>query len=49
MARMIEDEANALDDEITYADISLTSGKGGIFTKQRELIDALNKESIDFN
>ena len=48
MARMSEDEANALDEEITNADIMLTPGKGGIFTRQRELIDALDRASSDY-
>ena len=48
MARMTEEEANALDEEITNADITLISGKGGIFTRQRELIDALDRASADY-
>jgi hypothetical protein len=39
MARMTEEEANALDEEITSADITLKPGEGGIFTRQRELLD----------
>ena len=45
---MSEEEAEALDNEITNADISLKPGKGGIFTRQRELIDALDKASADY-
>ena len=48
MARMTEEEANALDKEITNADITLKSGKGGIFIRQRELIDALDQASADY-
>ncbi|MDR2543193.1 MAG: hypothetical protein LBC80_07080 [Treponema sp.] len=48
MARMTEEEANALDEEITNADITLKPGKGGIFTRQRELIDALDHVSADY-
>jgi len=48
MARMTEEEASALDDEITNADISLKPGTGGIFTRQRELIDALDRVSADY-
>ena len=48
MARMTEEEANALDEEITNADITLMPGKGGIFTRQRELIDALDRASADY-
>ena len=48
MARMTEEEANALDEEITNADITLTPGGGGMFTRQRELLDALDKASADY-
>ena len=48
MARMTEEEANALDEEITNADIVLKAGKGGIFTRQRELIDSLDRASADY-
>ena len=48
MARMTEEEANTLDEEITNADITLTSGRGGIFTRQRELLDALDRASADY-
>ena len=48
MARMTEEEANALDEEITNADITLKPGKGGIFTRQRELLDALDRASVDY-
>jgi hypothetical protein len=48
MARMTEAEADALDEEITNADITLKPGKGGIFTRQRELIDALDRVSADY-
>ena len=42
MAQMTEEEADALDEEITRAEITLKPGEGGIFTRQRELIDALD-------
>ena len=48
MARMTEEEADALDVEITNADITLKPGKGGIFTRQRELLDALDQASADY-
>jgi len=48
MARMTEEEADALDDEITNADITLKKGNGGIFTRQRELLDALDRASADY-
>jgi len=48
MARMTEEEAFALDEEITNADITLKPSKGGIFTRQRELLDALDRASVDY-
>ncbi|GHV88399.1 hypothetical protein AGMMS50267_07700 [Spirochaetia bacterium] len=48
MPRMTEEEANVLDEEITNADITLKPGKGGIFTRQRELLDALDRVSADY-
>jgi len=48
MARMTEEEADALDVEITNADIKLKPGEGGIFTRQRNLLDALDRASADY-
>jgi len=48
MARMTEEEANALDEEITNSDITLKKSNGGIFTRQRELLDALDRASADY-
>ena len=48
MARMTEEEANALDKEITNAEITLKHGEGGIFTYQRKLLDALDRASADY-
>jgi hypothetical protein len=48
MARMTEEEAAALDVEITNADITLKPGEGGIFTRQRNLLDALDRASADY-
>ena len=45
---MTEEEANALDEAITNADISLKSGDYGMFTRQRDLIDALDRASADY-
>jgi hypothetical protein len=47
MARMTEEEANALDEAITNADITLKPGKGGIFTRQRDLLDAQDRSGDD--
>jgi hypothetical protein len=48
MARMTEEEADALDEEITNADIALKPCEGGIFTRQRKLLDALDQASVDY-
>ena len=48
MPRMTEEEADALDDEITNADITLKPGKGGIFTQQRELLNILGPTTADY-
>ena len=48
MARMTEEEADALTDEIANADITLKPSKGGMFMRQRELIDALDRISADY-
>ena len=48
MARMTEEEAWALDEEITGADITLKSGRSGMFTRQRNLVDALDRASADY-
>jgi hypothetical protein len=45
---MTEEEANALDEEITGVDITLKPGKGGLFMRQRNLIDALDRASADY-
>jgi hypothetical protein len=48
MAIMTEEEADALDEVISNANIKLRPGKGGIFTRQRELLDALDRASSDY-
>ena len=48
MAQMTEEEANALDEEITNAEITLKPGDGGMFIRQRQLIDALDHVSADY-
>ena len=45
---MTEEEANALDEEITNAEITLKPGSGGMFIRQRQLIDALDRVSADY-
>jgi len=48
MARMTEEEADAMDEEITNADITIIRGAGGLFTRQRELLDAMDRTSADY-
>jgi hypothetical protein len=48
MVRMTEEVADALDVEITNADVTLNPGESGIFTRQRNLIDALDRASADY-
>jgi hypothetical protein len=45
---MTEEEADALDIEITNADITLKPCEDGIFTRQRNLLDALDRASADY-
>jgi hypothetical protein len=49
MARMTEKEASVLSEEIANANITLTfGGEAGVFTRQRNLIDALDRISADY-
>jgi hypothetical protein len=48
VARMTEEEANALDDLLTKTDIKLKPGKGGLFTRQRELLEVLDHATADY-
>ena len=48
MARMTEEEADYWDELVTNTDIKLIPGKKGIFTRQRELIEALDRASADY-
>jgi len=48
MTQMTEEEADALSDEIANADITLKPGSDGIFTRQGNLINALDKASADY-
>jgi len=45
---MTEEEADALSDEIANADITLEPDSGGMFTRQRELVEALDRASADY-
>jgi len=49
MARMTEEEADALDEYYTKNPPKVDiSKKGGIFTRQRELLDLLDDVSADY-
>jgi len=49
MARMTEEEADALDEYYTKNPPKVDgSKKGGIFTRQRELLDILDDVSADY-
>ena len=49
MARMTEEEADALDEYYTKNPPKVDpSKKGGIFTRQRELLDILDSVSADY-
>ena len=48
MARMTEEEAEALSEDISNADITLKPGSEGIFMRQRKLIDALDRVSAEY-
>jgi len=49
MARMTEEEADALDEYYTKNPPKIdTAKKGGIFTRQRELLGILDDVSVDY-
>jgi hypothetical protein len=49
MARMTEEEANALDEYYTKNPPTIDPAKkGGYFTRQRELLDVLDKVAADY-
>ncbi|HCC36491.1 MAG TPA: hypothetical protein DEQ14_02130 [Treponema sp.] len=49
MARMTEEEANALDEYYTKNPPKIDpSKKGGYFTRQRELLDVLDSVAVDY-
>ena len=49
MARMTEEEADTLDEYYTKnPPIIDPAKKGGIFTRQRELLDVLDRVSVDY-
>jgi len=49
MARMTEEEADALDEYYTKNPPKIDPAKkGGLFTRQRELLDILDEVSVDY-
>ena len=42
MARMTNEEADALDELLTRTTPKIKVGEGGFFTRQRDLLDALD-------
>jgi len=49
MARITEEKASVLDKEIANIDITLKPNKGGMFTRQSELVDALEVKKETFS
>jgi hypothetical protein len=48
MARMTNEEADALDDLLTRTTPELEVGKGGFFTRQRDLLKVLDDTTADY-
>ena len=48
MARMTEEEADALDELWTKTTPPLKHGQGGFFTRQRDLLAALDQVSAEY-
>jgi hypothetical protein len=48
MARMTEEEADALDELLTRTTPKLKTGEGGVFTRQREFLKALDDISANY-
>ena len=48
MARMTDEEADALDELLTKTTPRVKAGGGGIFTRQRELLDALDPVAANY-
>ena len=48
MARMTDDEADALDELLTKTTPKIRVGEGGIFTRQRDLLDALDPVAANY-
>ena len=48
MARMTDEEADALDELLTKTTPKIKIGEGGIFTRQRELLNALDPIAANY-
>jgi hypothetical protein len=48
MARMTDEEADMLDELLTRTDPKIRIGAGGFFTRQRDLLDALDPVAANY-
>ena len=48
MARMTEEEADALDELLTKTTPKVKFGEGGVFTRQNELLNALDPVAANY-
>ena len=48
MARMTDEEADALDELLTKTTPRIRAGEGGFFTRQRDLLNALDPISANY-
>ena len=48
MARMTDEEAEALDELLTKITPKIKVGEGGFFTRQRDLLDSLDPVSANY-
>ena len=48
MTRMTDDEADALDELLTKTTPKIREGEGGFFTRQRELLNALDPVAANY-
>ena len=48
MARMTDEEADALDELLTRTTPKIRVGEGGFFTRQRDLLDALDPVAANY-
>jgi len=48
MARMTDEEADALDELLTKTTPKIKAGEGGFFTRQRNLLEALDPVAVNY-